>query len=111
MAPITAALHGETLARLTELLVEAAHPKRIILFGSEGRGDATDDSDVDVLVVEQHVADRMAEMVRLSRLVRTLKMPVDLLVVSEEKFQYWRDTPGNVYFEAAAEGQVLYEAP
>jgi hypothetical protein len=33
-----------------------------------------------------------------------------LLVVSAEKFNYWRDTPGNVYFEAATEGKVLYEA-
>ena len=31
------------------------------------------------------------------------------LVVSAEKFNYWRDTPGNVYFEAATEGEVLYE--
>ena len=35
---------------------------------------------------------------------------MDLLVVSAEKFNYWRDTPGNVYFEAATEGEVLYLA-
>lgn len=35
---------------------------------------------------------------------------MDLVVVSREKFDYWGDTPGNVYFEAAAEGTVLYEA-
>jgi hypothetical protein len=49
-------------------------------------------------------------MVRLNRLLRSLDIPVDLLVVSAEKFNYWRDTPGNVYFEAATEGKVLYEA-
>ena len=102
---------SKTIARLTELLVEAAHPKRIILFGSEARGEATDDSDLDLLVVEERVPDRMAEMVRLNRLLRPLRLGVDLLVVSEDKFQYWRDTPGNVYYEAATEGQVLYEAP
>jgi len=99
------------LARVTELLVEAAHPKRIILFGSEARGEASEDSDLDLLVIERSVPDRMAEMVRLNRLLRPLKIAVDLLVVSEDKFQYWRDTPGNVYYEAATEGQVLYEAP
>ncbi|MBM3745581.1 MAG: nucleotidyltransferase domain-containing protein [Acidobacteria bacterium] len=100
-----------TIAKLTEVLVQAAHPKRIILFGSEARGEASGDSDLDVLVVEEKVSDRMAEMVRLNRLLRPLKIAVDLLVVSEDKFQYWRDTPGNVYYEAATEGQVLYEAP
>ena len=37
-------------------------------------------------------------------------LPVDLLVVSRSKFDYWRDTPGTVYFEANLEGKVLYEA-
>jgi uncharacterized protein len=49
-------------------------------------------------------------MVRLNRLIRSFDIAVDLLVVSNEKFQYWRDTPGNVYYEAATEGHVLYQA-
>jgi predicted nucleotidyltransferase len=100
----------ETVAKLTQVLVEAARPKRIILFGSHARGDAATDSDFDVMVVEEKPANRFAEIVRLNRLLRSFDIAVDLLVVSEEKFQYWRDTPGNVYYEAASEGKVLYEA-
>ena len=100
----------ETIKRLTELLIEAAKPKRIIMFGSQARGDAGEDSDLDVMVVEETVSDRVGEMVRLNRLLRSLDVSVDLLVVSAEKFNYWCDTPGNVYFEAATEGEVLYEA-
>ena len=74
------------------------------------RGDATEDSDVDLMIVEKNVTNRIDEMVRLNRLVRSLDLAVDLLVVSAEKFDYWRETPGNVYFEAAAEGRILYEA-
>ena len=102
--------NAETLKRLTELLIEAAKPKRIIMFGSQARGEAGEASDLDVMVVEEGVSDRAAEMVRLNRLLRSLDIPVDLLVVSAEKFNYWCDTPGNVYFEAATEGEVLYEA-
>src|ERR1035441_7260598 len=101
--------NAETIKRLTELLVEAAKPKRIIMFGSQARGDAGEASDVDVMVVEEGVSDRAGEMVRLNRLLRPLDIPVDLLVVTAEKFNYWCDTPGNVYFEAATEGEVLYE--
>jgi predicted nucleotidyltransferase len=100
----------EAIKRLTELLIEAARPKRIIMFGSQARGDAGEDSDLDVMIVEELVSDRAGEMVRLSRLLRSFDIPVDLLVVSAEKFNYWCDTPGNVYFEAATEGEVLYEA-
>ena len=102
--------NAETIKRLTELLIEAAKPQRIIMFGSQARGEAGEASDLDVMVVEEGVADRAAEMVRLNRLLRPLGIPVDLLVVSSEKFNYWCDTPGNVYFEAATDGKVLYEA-
>jgi len=80
------------------------------MFGSQARGEAGEDSDLDIMVVEEGIADRAGEMVRLNRLLRSLGIPVDLLVVSAEKFHYWCDTPGNVYFEAATEGVVLYEA-
>lgn len=95
---------------LTEVLVRAANPKRIILFGSQATGHAAPHSDFDIMVVEEKPADRFAEMVRLNRLIRPFGIAVDLLVVSDEKFQYWRETPGNVYFEAATKGQVLYQA-
>ena len=105
-----ATLSEETISTLTRVVVDAAHPKRLILFGSHARGDARDDSDVDLMVVEENPSDRLMEMVRLNRMLRRLEVAVDLLVVSEEKFTHWRDTPGNVYFEASSEGRVLYEA-
>jgi predicted nucleotidyltransferase len=86
----------ETIKRLTELLIQAAKPNRIIMFGSQARGEAAADSDFDVMVVEEAVSDRAAEMIRLNRLLRSLDIPVDLLAVSAEKFNYWCDTPGNV---------------
>ena len=100
----------QIISNLTGVLVQAAHPKRIILFGSQARGDAAPHSDFDIMVVEEEPANRFGEIVRLNRLIRSFDIAVDLLVVSDEKFQYWRDTPGNVYYEAATGGQVLYEA-
>lgn len=100
----------QTLAKIVSVLAQAARPKRIILFGSQARGDAAPDSDFDIMVVEGGSVNRFAEMVRLNRLLRSMEIAVDLLVVSEEMFQYWRDVPGNVYYEAASEGKILYEA-
>ena len=100
----------QIVSNITGLLVQATHPKRIILFGSQARGEAENHSDFDIMVVEEKPTDRFAEIVRLNRLLRSFDIAVDLLVVSDEKFQYWRATPGNVYYEAANEGQVLYEA-
>jgi len=49
-------------------------------------------------------------MVRLNRIFREFDAAIDLLVVSEERFQYWRETPGNVYHEAASQGRTRDEA-
>ena len=51
-----------TIRRLTELLVAAAKPNRIIMFGSQARGKAGEDSDLDVMVIEEDVSDRVGEM-------------------------------------------------
>ena len=100
----------QIVSNMTDVLVQAAHPKRIILFGSQARGEASNHSDFDIMVVEEKPANRFEEIVRLNRLLRSFNVAIDLLVVSDEKFQYWRDTPGNVYYEAATHGLILYEA-
>jgi len=95
-----------TIRKAVELLLAAA-PKgsRVILFGSHARGDAGPDSDLDFLVVEPQVQDRHAEMVRLRRALRDIDAPIDVLVFSGEDFEYWRDTPNTVIYEAAREGK------
>lgn len=42
---------GEVIAEMTRRLVEYYHPVRIYLFGSEARGEAGPDSDLDFMVV------------------------------------------------------------
>lgn len=85
-------------------------PRRIILFGSRARGEAHEDSDVDLLIVLAEVKDRVAEMVRLTRVLRGLILPAELLVVSQAMFDDWSDLPGTVYYDARREGQTLYDA-
>jgi uncharacterized protein len=103
-------IDDKKLLQLTELLREAARPKKIILFGSQARREADTRSDLDILIVEPRVMNRVAEMVRLNRVVSPLRVPVDLLVVSEETYEYWSSTPGNVYYQARTQGKTLYEA-
>ena len=102
----------EAVIREAARLLRQATPNvgRIVLFGSHARGDARPDSDVDLLVVERTLIDRRAEMVRLRRVLRPLRIPVDLLVVSEEEVAAWGHLPGTGLYPALKEGRVLHDA-
>ena len=97
-----------TIREAVELLRKAAQPVRIILFGSYARGDMKDTSDLDFLIVEKELKARRMETVRLRDVLSPLRIPVDVLVVSEKSYNEWKDAPGTVIYEAAIEGKVLY---
>ena len=100
----------DKVAEAVRRIVAVAHPVRVIAFGSQVRGEAGRDSDLDLLVIEEDVVDRYAEMVRLHRALTGLILPVDILVISRRNFEEWADTPGSIYRTVRREGQVLYEA-
>jgi len=99
----------DCISLMARILVEQADPVRVVLFGSHARGDARADSDVDLLVVEEAVHDRRAEMVRLHRALAPLRIPVDVVVTTADAYEAWKNVPGTLLYEAAREGKVVYE--
>ena len=91
-------------------VVIAANPRKVILFGSFAKGTATSESDVDLLVIEQEVGSKRAEMVRLRKAIGSIGFPVDVLVVSEGEVSDWGHLPGTTMYWALKEGKILYEA-
>ncbi len=73
----------EILAEIVERLVALASPVKIILFGSNARGEARSNSDLDLLVVEKEVTEQYDEALRLDRTLGDLGLQIDLIVVSE----------------------------
>jgi predicted nucleotidyltransferase len=98
----------QTAAR--RLMEAAQSPTRVILFGSHARGDASHDSDVDFLVIEREVADRFQETLRLRRALRPLRLPVDVVVVTEAHVREWGEVRNTMLHAALREGRVLAEA-
>ena len=103
-------ISAETINSIVRTLVEAASPTKVILFGSYPTGAARDLSDIDLLVVEPTVVSKRDEMVRLRRLLRPFRLPIDVIVVSEAEFNDWAHLVGTLFYWANTEGKLLYEA-
>lgn len=101
----------ETIIRraASRLLSAARPPAWVILFGSHARGDAHPQSDLDFLVVEGTLDNRIEEAVRLRRAVGSIGVPVDILVYSEQHVHEWGEVKNTALYEALREGRVIGE--
>lgn len=92
------------LRQMTQAVVDAVNPDKVILFGSRGRGDARVTSDVDLLVIEAEPfgpgRGKHERMNRLYRALRGFRVPKDILVFSNEEVEYWRDSQKHVLTRA-----------
>jgi predicted nucleotidyltransferase len=91
-------------------IVQVAKPSKVILFGSYATGKTHEDSDLDLLVIEPEVSDRLEEMVRLRTAIGALGTGVDVLVYSEAEVRERADWCSSPIYWALREGRVLYEA-
>ena len=83
--------------------------ERVILFGSYAQGTATEDSDVDLLVVIPFEGRSVDQSVAIRMKLRP-KFPLDLLVRTPEKVRQRIEMGDGFMQEILQEGKVLYEA-
>lgn len=95
------------LPKAIDRIVGAYDPFRVILFGSQARGDAGPNSDVDLLVVFDRTIDRAERRVEIARLLRNAPFPKDVLVASTSDLP--NAARGTAIAEAAHDGLVVYE--
>jgi predicted nucleotidyltransferase len=96
------------LAEIIRRIVAVSDPQQIILFGSQARGDAGPDSDLDLLVIKDEVESPRAEAARIYRALAGLSTPVDVVVTRSDYVRRHRDIVGTVVRPALREGRVLY---
>lgn len=106
LAPITA--DSAWVPRAVERIVGQFDPVRVILFGSQSRGEARWDSDFDFLVVLAEVEDPRRSAIEIRRALKDLPIGKDVLVTSREASQGGHPA-GSAISEALNTGVAVYE--
>ena len=98
------------LYEVVRRVLTVARPHRIILFGSAVTGQMTKDSDLDLLVVEPEPTNTRDRSVAIRRALGDVRYPVDVVVMSSERFVETKNIIGGMAYPANKYGRVLYEA-
>lgn len=104
---VTSRIVRDHLPGAIDSIVARYDPARVILFGSQARGDATHDSDVDLLVLFDGSVDRREREVGIRRLLREAPFSKDVLVASNDDLP--QATIGTAVADAVHNGVVVYE--
>jgi uncharacterized protein len=88
------------------LAAAASSPAKVMLFGSYARGDAREDSDIDLLVIEKEISDKDEEYFKLFSAVRSAN--VDLILMQEADYLARAGSAGSLPHRVCTEGVVLH---
>ncbi len=89
-------------------IVRRFRPDRIVLFGSQARGDAASDSDIDVLVVVPDDRDRdgLVEAIRMG--LTDVPVAKDVFVTTPSQIARYGGVIGTLLEPALREGATIY---
>jgi predicted nucleotidyltransferase len=96
------------LPTIKRRLVRGFGPDRIVLFGSQARGQASDDSDLDLLVVVPSVGDRRLAAAAMYAALHGIPIGTDIVVVSVADVERFGDTKGSILEPALREGVSIF---
>ena len=96
------------LKGITNRLVKYYDPEKIILFGSYGKRDASEGSDIDLFIIKDTNKRPIDRRIEVEKMLSNRNMPLDIVVYtpSEVRLLYYRGSP---FIEEVMErGRLLY---
>jgi predicted nucleotidyltransferase len=97
--------------------LRSSDPYKIVLFGSYAKGNPSENSDMDIMVildnddVARTYKERLNKYLSVQRLVREInyKIALDILVYSKEEFRQIKDYGNVLIDEIEKTGKIVYE--
>ena len=99
----------EIIEEVKKRLITVYQPEMIYLFGSYARGTATDDSDLDLMVIVRDSNERpIRREQRAQRCLGRLLVSADVLVRTRKEVQRVQNVPGSLTGDVIRNGRKLY---
>ena len=102
-------IDNKTISNIVFRIATNTHPDKIFLFGSYATGQANEDSDIDLLVVKDTLEPRHKRSIEIQRLLKGSKLPVDILVYTNDEFERERTINYSFVNSAIQGAKLLYE--
>jgi len=101
-------LSSKALNEIIHRIVDIAHPERIIMFGSSARGEMGPNSDVDLLVIKGGNFGYHKLLGDIYMNLHGVEEAVDVILVTPEQVEKYKDTHCLVISPALKEGTEVY---
>ncbi len=98
----------EMIEQVRQRILDSVQLEHLILFGSRARGDAREDSDVDLLVVMKTDAKPVYRSLPIRKALKDVHVSKDIVVYTPEEFQSWLPASASLAARAVKEGVELY---
>ena len=96
--------------KIISIIVSLASPDQIILFGSYARGDNTEKSDIDLLIVKNGLKKGrdIIGSIYMAFFENKINVPVDLLAIDYYRYIELNNEIGYIYKTIKEQGKVIY---
>jgi len=97
---------------IVDIIVPLVEPDQIILFGSYARGDYTEKSDVDLLVLKKGLEDERGTVDKIyySFIGKEIGVDVDVIAMDYERYLNLINVTGYIYKSINKDGKIIYES-
>jgi predicted nucleotidyltransferase len=83
-------------------------PEKIILFGSYAYGLPTEDSDLDICIVEKEYNNKWDEKRKIREALSGIRVAKDILNPKLDEYEFYKEEINSVYYDIDKQGIVLW---
>ena len=98
--------------QIISIIVSNVSPEQIVLFGSYARGNYTNKSDIDLLIIKKDMKNghKISDELYMAFFENKIKIPVDLIPIDYDKYNKLKNQIGYIYKTIKEEGRIIYGA-